>query len=148
MYRAPLQNGHSSLENMHREGANNNIHVPCGKWDLSLVVNTNIRSVVPKNPELSEILKLNCADIATITEIWCRDHIPDERICVPGYFHIRKDRGDRRGGGVICFIKHSIPVKEWTELRNNNMETLWISLPPHKLPRQFTHINVGITTSW
>ena len=123
---------------------NNNIQVPCGKWDLPVVVNTNIRSVVPKITELSEILKLNSADIATITETWFRDHIPDESICVPGYFHIRKDPADRRGGGVMCFVKHGFPFKEWTELCNNDMETLWISLRPHKLPRQFTHINVGV----
>ena len=121
---------------------NNNIQVPCGKWDLPVAVNTNIRSVVPKITEQLEILKLNSADIATITETWFRDHIPDESVCVPGY-HIRKDRADRCGGGVMCFVKHGIPFKEWTELRNNDMETLWISLRPHKLPRQFTHINVG-----
>ena len=123
---------------------NNNIQVPCGKWDLPVVVNTNIKSVVPTITELSEILKLNSADIATITETWCRDHIPDESICIPGYFHIRKDRADRRGGGEMCFVKHGIPFKEWTELRNNDMETLWISLRPHKLPQQFTNINVEV----
>ena len=110
---------------------NYNIQVPCGKWDLPVVINTNIRSVVPKITELSEILKLNRADIATITETWCRDHIPDESISVPGYFHIRKNRADRRGRGVMCFVKHGIPFKEWIELRNNDMETLWISLRPH-----------------
>ena len=132
---------------------NNNIQVPCGKWDLPVVVNTNssvifgttdLISVVPNITELSEILKLNSADIATITETWCRDHIPDESICVPGYFHIRNDRADRRGGGVMCFVKHGIPFKELTELHNNDMETLWISLRPHKLLRQFTHINIGV----
>ena len=97
-----------------------------------------------KITELSETLKLNCADIATITETWCRDHTPDESSCVPGYFHIRKDRVDIRGGGVICFVKHGIHFKEWTELRNTDMETLWISLRPHKLPRQFTHRNFGV----
>ena len=109
-----------------------------------MVVNTNIKSVVPKITELPEILKLNCADTATITETWRRYHIPDESICVPGYFHIRQDRADRRGGGVMCFVKHGISFKEWTELRNNHMVTLWISLRSHKLPRQFTHINVGV----
>ena len=42
-----------------------------------MVIYTNIRSVVPKITELSEILKLNRADIATITATLCRDHIPD-----------------------------------------------------------------------
>ena len=123
---------------------NNNVQVPCGKWDMHMVVNINIRSVVPKITKLSEILKLNSADIAAITETWCRGHIPDESICVPGYFHIGKDRADRRGGGIMCFVKHGISFKEWTDLRNNDLETLWISLRPHKLPRQFTHINVGV----
>ena len=118
---------------------NSNIQVPCGKWDLPVVVNTNIGSVVPKITELSEMLKLNGADIATTTETLCRDHIQDESISVPGYFHIRKDGADRRGGEVTCFVKRVIPFKEWTELRNNDMETR-----PHKLPRQFTHVNVGV----
>jgi len=81
------------------------------KMGHALVVYTNIRSVVPKITELSEILKLNCADIATITETWCRDHIPDESICVPEYFYIRKDRADRRGGGVMYFVKLGNPFK-------------------------------------
>ena len=51
---------------------NNNIQVPCGKWDLPVAVNTYIRPVVQKITELSEILKLNSADIATITETWCK----------------------------------------------------------------------------
>ena len=98
---------------------NYNIQVPCGKWELPVVINTNIRSVVPKITELSEILKLNRADIATITETLCRDHIPDESISVPWYFHFRKDRGVRRGGGVMSFVKHGIPFKEWTFLHTN-----------------------------
>ena len=35
-----------------------------------------------------------------------------------------------------------IPFKEWTELRTNDIETLWILHRPHELP--FTHINVGV----
>ena len=123
---------------------NNNIQVPCGKWDLPVVVNTKKRSVVPKITELSETLKLNSADIVTVTETWCRDHIPGESICVLGYFHIRKDRADRCSGGVMCFVKHGIPFRECSELHNNDMETLWISLRPHRLLRQFTHINVAM----
>ena len=92
---------------------NNNIQFPCGKWDLPVFVNTNIRSVVPTITELSEILKLNSADIATITEAWC--------ISTWGISTSEKIVR-RRGGGVMCFVKHGIPFKEWTELRNNDME--------------------------
>ena len=114
---------------------------PCGKWDLS-VVNTTVRSVVPK---ITEILKPNSADIATKTETWCRNHIPNEPVCVTGYFYITKDRAGRLGGEVICFVKHGTPFNEWTEPRNNDMETLWIEFRPHALHRQFTHIHVGVT---
>ena len=44
----------------------------------------------------------------------------------------------------MYLIEHGIPFKEWTEQRKNYMETLWNLLRPHKLPRQFTHINVGV----
>ena len=63
---------------------NNNTQVPCENVDLPVIVNTNIRSVVPKITELPEILNQNSAYIATITETWCRDHVPNESINVPG----------------------------------------------------------------
>ena len=45
----------------------------------------------------------------------------------------------------MCFINHVIPFKEWTELRNNDMETLWISLRPHTSYRDSSPTqNVGV----
>ena len=44
----------------------------------------------------------------------------------------------------MCLIRQGIPYKEWTNLRNEDVETLWISLRPPKLPRQFTHITIGV----
>lgn len=90
-------------------------------------MNTNVRYLVPKITELPQM------------------HIPDESICVPSVFAppqkiVLTDVVE----GVICVIKHATAFKEWTEQRTNGMETFGISLRPHKSPRHFTHINVGV----
>ena len=43
----------------------------------------------------------------------------------------------------MCAIKEGIPYKRWTDLENDNFETLWLTLRPYKMPRQFSHILFG-----
>ena len=56
----------------------------------------------------------------------------------------RRDRQDgRQHGGVDCYIKDTIPVKEWPELNEECIEVLWLTIRPYSLPRQFSHITIG-----
>ena len=79
---------------------------------------TNARSVMPKLYSLTETMRELCTDICVITETWIRE---DDKIKeniedyqnITGFFMIRKDRLDRRGGGVaICYNAETIEMSK------------------------------------
>ena len=47
-----------------------------------------------------------------ITESWANKDIVDAELALTGYVMFRKDRRERRGGGVILYIKESIKAHE------------------------------------
>ena len=49
-----------------------------------------------------------------ITESWANEDIVDAELALTGYVMFRKDRRERRGGGVILYIKESIQAYEIT----------------------------------
>ena len=50
--------------------------------------------------------------IIGITELWANNDITDAELGLKGYVMFRKDRIGRRGGGVVLYIKESIPAYE------------------------------------
>ena len=51
-------------------------------------------------------------DIIGITESWANNDITDAELGLEGYVMFRKDRMGRRGGGVLLYIKETIPAYE------------------------------------
>ena len=49
-----------------------------------------------------------------ITESWRKKNIVDAELALTGYVMFRKDRQERRGGGVMLCIKESIQAYEIT----------------------------------
>ena len=47
-----------------------------------------------------------------ITESWANSDITDAELGLEGYVKFRKDRIGRRGGGVLLYIKETIPAYE------------------------------------
>ena len=47
-----------------------------------------------------------------ITQSWTNKDIIDAELALTGYLMFRKDRRERRGGGVILYIKEFIPAYE------------------------------------
>ena len=113
------------------------------KWDLPTVLNTNVRSLCNKMDELDLMLRNKSVHIAGITETWCTSEHPEEAVSVGGYNTLRRDRGDRIGGGVICYIRADIPFKLWPQFECG-LETLWLTAHPCKLPRQFSILLIGV----
>ena len=63
---------------------------------------------------------------------------------MPGFSLYRRDRQDgHEHGSVVCYIKYTIPVKEWPELNEECIEVLWLTIRPYRLPRQLSHITIG-----
>ena len=50
--------------------------------------------------------------IIGITESWANNDITDAELGLEGYAMFRKDRMGRRGGGVLLYIKDTIPAYE------------------------------------
>ena len=50
--------------------------------------------------------------IIGITESWANNDITDAELGLEGYAMFRKDRMGRRGGGVLLYIKNTIPAYE------------------------------------
>ena len=79
------------------------------KWRLTTLLNSNARSIVNKIDEMTEIIENNKADIACVTKTWLFDEIPPCVTDINGYTREKRDRVDRRVGGVLTYIRNSIP---------------------------------------
>ena len=72
----------------------------------------NARSIINKNNELNIMVDNIKPHIIGITESWANNDITDGELGLAGYVMFRKDRIGRRGGGVLLYIKETIPAYE------------------------------------
>ena len=72
----------------------------------------NARSVINKKNELNIMVDEIKRHIIGITESWANNDITDAELGLEGYVMFRKDRIGRRGGGVLLYIKETIPAYE------------------------------------
>ena len=71
----------------------------------------NARSIISKKDELN-IMVDDLKPLIGITESWAKIDITDAELGLGGYAMFRKDRMGRRGGGVLLYIKDTIPAYE------------------------------------
>lgn len=74
----------------------------------------NSRSIIPKKPDLINLINNHSVSVAAISETWLRT---GSRFRVPGFSCLREDRADGRAGCALL-IKRSFPFSQ-------------IPLPPH-----------------
>ena len=72
----------------------------------------NARSIINKNTELNIMVDDIKPHIIGITESWANKDITNAELGLEGYVMFRKDRIGRRGGGVLLYIKDTIPAYE------------------------------------
>ena len=75
-----------------------------------------------------------------MTETWRKDNIDDVNVYINGFYCERKDRANRRAGGVACYVKNDVLCTRIVELEDQSFEVLWLKLMPKKLPRAFSCI--------
>ena len=105
---------------------------------IPTILSTNVRSLPKKVEEIQQIAELNSAGAICITESWLSTDIPDSCVAIPGFNLFRKDRIYATGGGVCIYLE--IPCKLLQSCDQEEVESLWISMRPHSLPRQITSI--------
>ena len=72
----------------------------------------NGRSIINKKNELDIMVDEIKPHIIGITESWANNDITDAELGLEGYEMFRKDRMGKRGGGVLLYIKVTIPAYE------------------------------------
>ena len=72
----------------------------------------NARSIINKKNELNIMVDEIKPHIIGITESWANNDIRDAELGLEVYVIFRKDRIGRRGGGVLLYIKETIPAYE------------------------------------
>ncbi len=96
-----------------------------------------------KVDEIEKIALLNLAGVICITESWLSPDIPDSSISIPGYNLFCKDRIGTSGDGVCVYVNQNIPCKLLEFRDQTELESIWISMRPHSLPREVTSIVVA-----
>ena len=86
---------------------------------LSSLLSTNVRSLLPKIDELVLLWSHNL-----------NDDIDDDLVSIRGYNLFRKDRSYRRGGRVCVYLSQDIPVKRMIDLESHHFECVWLCLRP------------------
>ena len=70
----------------------------------------NAMSIINKKNELNIMVDDINTIIIGITESWANNDITYSELGLVGYVMFRKDRIGRRGGGVLLYIKETIPA--------------------------------------
>ncbi len=124
----------------------NLVPVNCIKWDIPTVINTNIRGALScKLDEIYSTAQKYSADIACVTETWCRESVPDAALQIPGYTNVRRDRQDgRQHGGIMMYVRDSTPFQHWEDLNVTTLEAIWVTIHMNCLPRGISNITIGL----
>ena len=87
----------------------------------------NARSLFNKKSLLSCYAATNHPDVIAITETWATPETPDGIYSLPGYNLYRADRHDKRGGGVMIYVKVTIVSSEVFITHSNGFESLCVN---------------------
>ena len=102
------------------------------------IAHININHLIHKKNFINELISKNNISIFAVTETWLSGDISGGEISIPHYRVFRRDKTDRRGGGVCIYIHETINFKVLVQLQDPSLEMLWLKVT---IGRQ--DINVG-----
>ena len=103
------------------------------------ITHLNVRSLLHKIDSFRIFLDDSNISIATLSETWLSEAIPDSLVNIPGYTLLRNDRKTKSnnghtktGGGVALYVKDHLPFDDTTLNHLNKstdiIETQWVIL--------------------
>lgn len=104
-------------------------------YNIPTALSMNIRAIANKVDELQQIALFNNA-----SAIWLSPRVPDSAVSIPGFNLFRKDRAATTGGGVCVYLDSTIPCRRLEQRDQEYVESIWISMTPHNLPRNISSI--------
>lgn len=90
-------------------------------------VHANMRSLIPKLPEVRILLSRTKTAVFAASETWLDASVKDAEVNIPGFNVIRHDR-NRNGGGVALYIRDSIAFNPRPDLVVDGLEATWVEL--------------------
>ena len=97
---------------------------------------TNARSLRNKKDELFSYIIEENLDIVCITESWVNEKQFNEtrgEYELEGYTIYLSQRTDRIGGGLIIYIRNTIPSRVNSDIKKDeNVESLWVDISINK----------------
>uniref|UniRef100_A0A803K2X2 Reverse transcriptase domain-containing protein n=1 Tax=Xenopus tropicalis TaxID=8364 RepID=A0A803K2X2_XENTR len=104
---------------------------------------TNARSLTGKMGELEVLALERKYDVIGVAETWLNES-HDWAVNIGGYTLFRRDRGNRKGGGVCLFIKQELKanIKEEVMGGTEGAESLWVELLTDS--KESTKLIVGV----
>ena len=94
----------------------------------------NVRSLLSCVDDVWHLVTKEQVDLLAVTETWLDDTISDGELCSSGYSIIRTDR-NRHGGGVAFMVSNRIPFRPRIDIRQGEVESVWIELFPGSMKR-------------
>ena len=99
----------------------------------------NARSLVNKLVDLDTVIEFEDPDIIGITESWTTKDVADRELCKNGYNMYRRDRINKRGGGVIVYTKEYLHTEIITDHNDDQVESLFCKIGKGK-----TSVHLGL----
>ena len=89
----------------------------------------NINRLINKLDQLKLFLVNDCPsfDVYCFSETFLTETINDSYLCIDGYTFVRKDRLNKKGGGLIMYVREGISYKRREDLEGPN-ETICIEI--------------------
>jgi exonuclease III len=86
-------------------------------------------------PHMSDVLVMlsqmdNKPNILGFSETFLSDKVQDSEVAIPGYSLHRRDRGDRKGGGIAVYISEHLPAIRRPDLEHSQIEAVWLEVRP------------------
>ena len=116
----------------------------CSIPSTPAILMANVRSLCPKMDELHAVVSVTKPEIICLTETWLNINIPDSAIQLGNYACMRRDRPDGHCGGVCVYVDSHLPCTRLSKFENTDIESVWLSVRPFRLPRTISIILVAV----
>ncbi len=94
------------------------------------IANLNIQHLLPKIDEIKYVLlSKECnIDIFGLCETFLNESMSDINLNISNLTYIRKDRKDKKGGGILVYIANHVPFKHRPDLECDEIESVCIEI--------------------
>lgn len=93
------------------------------------VFSLNIQHLIPKLDQIKLLMyDNNNFDVFSFCETFLTSNSNDNDIHIPGYNMERRDRVNKAGGGIVVYIKQSVPYLRKTSFECDDLEIIFIDI--------------------